>query len=104
SRPLTEADETQIFGHIPANYPANRSRPLTDADKALIKRKFPKALYPWETLSPLGDRFFEQGSKMRELAADSKDNVVTAEGCQLWEKEVEMVRRVWSDWYVTIVL
>lgn len=104
SRPLTEADEAQIFGHIPETYPVNRSRPLTDADGALIRKKFPKALYPWETLSPLGDRFFEQGSKMRKLASKSKDNVVMAEGCKLWEKEVEMVKRIWSEWYVAIVL
>ncbi len=41
---------------------------------------------------------------MRKLAADSKDKVVMAEGCKLWEKEVELVKRIWSDWYVTIVL
>ncbi|KAL8886168.1 MAG: hypothetical protein Q9215_006084 [Flavoplaca cf. flavocitrina] len=83
SRPLTDADEAQIFGHIPATYPLNRSRPLTDADKALINKKFPEALYPCETLSPLGDRFFEQGSKMRKLASNSKDDVVMTEGCKL---------------------
>ncbi|KAL8754880.1 MAG: hypothetical protein Q9199_004023 [Rusavskia elegans] len=87
----------------PAESWSKVSRPLTQKDKAQIKKSFPTAAYPYQSLSPYLDLLFEQENKMRNLASNPEKGLEMAQACADWKKDVRVLKELWAAWYVAIV-